>query len=145
MRTKRQAALIALIKKNLVHSQSQARTLLEKNGYPATQATISRDLEEIGVVKIRTKQGTQYTLTQEASCYGISQETAFKNYIVSAVAAANIIVIKTPPGHASVVAAAFDRTQEQGILGTVAGDDTLFVCTKSSQVAKQIARTLVPH
>lgn len=130
MKARRQAALLELLREGAVTSQAQAVRLLAGRGIRATQATVSRDLEEIGAVRVRDAGGLRYGLADEemASAFGAPLSQVLRDYVVSADASGNLAVLRTPPGHASVVAAALDRAALGGIVGTIAGDDTLFVC-----------------
>lgn len=142
MKTKRHAALVELIQSGSIHSHEDAVKLLAKRGITVTQATVSRDLEEVGAAKIRTSAGDRYDLLPSGSGFGVPLHFVLKEFVISLVASANTVVIKTPPGHANVVAAALDRSQLNGILGTIAGDDTLFVCTDEKVGGKGIVRLL---
>lgn len=108
--------------------------MLAELGIRATQATVSRDLDEIGAVRLRRPDGYRYGLGDRsgASAYGAPLSQVLRDFVVSSVASGNLAVLHTPPGHASVVAAALDRAALEGILGTIAGDDTLFVCGDES-------------
>lgn len=130
MKARRQAALLDLVQRGVVTSQSQAVELLAGLGIHSTQATVSRDLDDIGAIRIRRPDGYRYGLGDRrgASAYGAPLSQVLHEYVVSAVASGNLAVLHTPPGHAGVVAAALDRAALEGIVGTIAGDDTLFVC-----------------
>lgn len=130
MKAQRQSVLVDMVRRGEVTSQSQAVRLLADRGITATQATVSRDLDEIGAVRLRDLGGFPYSLADEqaASAYGAPLGQVLREFVVSAVASGNLAVLHTPPGHASVVAAALDREALGGIVGTIAGDDTLFVC-----------------
>ena len=125
MKSKRQAKLLELIEKGLVASQSDAVSLLEKAGLQATQATVSRDLEEVGAVRERGR----YRIPAGSSQYGAPRAQVFREFVINSLVSGNMIVFRTPPGHAGVVAAALDRNPIKGVLGSIAGDDTVFVCT----------------
>lgn len=134
MKARRQSVLVDLVGRGVVTSQSQAVRLLADHGIRATQATVSRDLDDIGAVRVRDFDGFRYGLVdqQGASAYGAPLGRVLRDFVVSAVASGNLAVLHTPPGHASVVAAALDRAALAGIVGTIAGDDTLFVCGDES-------------
>jgi transcriptional regulator of arginine metabolism len=110
-----------------VSSQSELVEVLGREGFEVTQATVSRDLKELGAVKVRsTRGGLTYALRsgsgEDAGLGRILAE--FGNEILPS---GNLVVIKTPPGAAQVVAGALDRSALEGVLGTVAGDDTVLV------------------
>jgi transcriptional regulator of arginine metabolism len=127
-RAQRQAILLDLVTSTPVRSQAEAVRLLAERGIRATQATVSRDLDELGAVKVRAGGGSRYALVDAVPAFGASLGHVLRDFVVTASASGNLAVLRTPPGHASVVAAALDRAQLDGVLGTVAGDDTLFVC-----------------
>lgn len=136
----RQARIAALIGSRPVHSQSELGRLLGAEGIDVTQATLSRDLDEMGAVKVRrTGTGTVYAVADEspgpvlraladAGDGRISRLAA--ELLVSVEASANLVVARTPPGGAHLLASAIDRADLDGILGTVAGDDTVLVVTR---------------
>jgi transcriptional regulator of arginine metabolism len=124
----RQAILVEMISSGKLSSQAQAVENLLKLGIDATQATISRDFEELGVVREHTKDGHRYILRGEANKFGGSLVKVFREYVIKIAKSGNLIVLHTPPGHASIVAAALDRSELPDVLGVIAGDDTIFVC-----------------
>ena len=110
--------------------------LLESEGVVATQATVSRDLEELGAVKVRIPGGAMaYAIPEHGRDRGGSDDhlrRLMSDFVVDVAHSANIVVLRTPPGSAHVVASALDRASLGDVLGTVAGDDTLLVvCTES--------------
>jgi len=110
-----------------VTSQSEAVRLLGNAGVQVTQATVSRDLDDLAAVRVRDGKGVRYGFI-EAPSYGASLGQVLRAYVIGKVASGSLAVLHTPPGHADVVAAALDRAHLAGVLGTVAGDDTLFIC-----------------
>jgi transcriptional regulator of arginine metabolism len=124
-----------------VTSQEQLQRLLADDGLRATQATISRDLRELGVAK-----GPDgYVIPsdeQRSPTGGASLERALAAFLVSAKAAGVLVVLKTGPGHAQVIALELDRHTPDGILGTIAGDDTIFVAAESTTRATDLAAEL---
>ncbi len=134
VKASRQRALAALLRSRQVSSQARLLELLRAQGFDATQATVSRDLEELGAMKVRTADGNLvYALPDsdagpEVSREQLSQTVAM--FVLSAVPAGNLVVLRTPPGHAQAVALVIDRSNLPEVAGTVAGDDTvLVVCT----------------
>ena len=123
-----QEALLA----GLVHSQDDVVRLLKKSNIKVTQATASRDLDEIGAVKGKDADGrTVYLLAQtgRASTDDLALEIAL---------AGSLLVLKTRPGAAQLIAARIDRANVQGIVGTIAGDDTIFIAMKDGVPAKRV-------
>ena len=104
--------------------------MLKDQGIEATQATISRDLEELGAVKIRVAGGdsiyaiAEYAPARVAPSDQLRREMA--EWVAEVTSSGNLVVVRTPPGCAHVVASALDRSALSGLLGTVAGDDTIF-------------------
>jgi transcriptional regulator of arginine metabolism len=116
-----------------ITSQAQLVELLEEQGYPVTQATVSRDLDALGAIKIRDDRGSvRYSLTPNAEQLTdaeIRLSRAVNDFVEEIAVSENLIVLHTPPGAAHLVAGAIDRAVVQGVLGTIAGDDTLMVVT----------------
>jgi transcriptional regulator of arginine metabolism len=130
----RQRALAALLRSRQVSSQARLLDLLRAQGFDATQATVSRDLEELGAMKVRGADGSLvYALPDEDARPEVSRQQLGQTiamFLLSAVPAGNLVVLRTPPGHAQAVASAIDRSSLPEVAGTVAGDDTvLVVCT----------------
>ncbi|HEX9993626.1 MAG TPA: arginine repressor [Acidimicrobiales bacterium] len=141
----RQRALAELLRRATVTSQAELRDLLAEEGYEATQATLSRDLVEIGAVKVRAGDGRLvYALPDAGGPPAGLEEVrrALDLAMVSMVPTGNLLVIRTPPGHANVLASALDRARLPAIVGTVAGDDTVLVVCAERTPAKAVARRL---
>ena len=132
----RQARIARLLATSQVHSQSELVALLTADGFAVTQATLSRDLEDIGAVKNRAIDGTLvYAMPHDERGHPVEAEQAarlgraLEDLLVSAEAAGNVVVLRTPPAGANMLASALDRAGLAGVAGTVAGDDTvLLVC-----------------
>jgi transcriptional regulator of arginine metabolism len=139
----RHRRIVQLIRQVPVTSQMQLVKLLRASGYPATQATVSRDLEDLGAIKVRRNGKVAYALASEAPA---PAGEALKNMLAESVAAielgGDILILKTPPGHASMVAGALDRGVIAGIAGTIAGDDTVLVVCKSKVMPRVIEKKL---
>ncbi len=126
----RRRLLRRLITGQPIHSQQELVEMLEEAGHYVTQATVSRDLDAIGAVKVRTDDGgLRYEIQQEATGPGDEREIAriIDEFSDSLAVSHNLLVIRTHPGAANVVAGALDRAGFAGLLGTVAGDDTVVV------------------
>lgn len=137
MRKSHRHRLIArLISANPVRSQEQLRGLLEAAGVRATQGTISRDLRDLGVLK----SPSGYTLSNESvgtlGRAASDLERAVRAHLLSAEFAASVVVLKTEPGHAALLAGEIDRSLPAGVVGSIAGDDTVFLATRSPKVAR---------
>jgi transcriptional regulator of arginine metabolism len=144
-KVQRQAAVVRLIGDHEVTSQPQLIELLAAEGIDATQATVSRDLDDVGAVKVRVPSGnTVYAIPEFAPdrLAPVDQLRRVMGEWVAEVAhSGNLIVLRTPPGCAHVVASALDRSRLEGLLGTVAGDDTL-LCVSADPDGSSLARDL---
>ena len=127
----RQAAIARIIGQRAVSSQPQLVDLLAAEGIVATPATVSRDLEDIGAVKVRVPGGkTAYALPELEPRRVAPHEQLRRvmgEWVAEVKVSANLVVVRTPPGCAHVVASALDRSGLPGVIGTVAGDDTMLV------------------
>ena len=112
-------------------SQQQLVEILAEAGVEATQATVSRDLEEIGAVKVRAAGGESVYAVPDLPKDRVAPEEHLRrvlgDWVVEVACSANLVIVRTPPGSAHVVASALDRAGLPEILGTVAGDDTILV------------------
>lgn len=130
-RTARQHRIVQILEKSPVSSQQQLVDLLADAGVEATQATVSRDLEEIGAVKVRAAGGEPVYAVPDLPKDRVAPEDHLRrvlgDWVVEVAASGNLVVVRTPPGSAHVVASALDRAGLPEILGTVAGDDTIIV------------------
>lgn len=144
MKAARQRRIVQLIRGGPITSQNQLVKALRNAGLPATQATVSRDLEELGAVKVRKEGKVVYALPAEVVSVpmGDALRRVLSDSVVDLESTANLLVVKTPPGHAHMVAAALDRGSVEGVAGTVAGDDTVLVVCKQSVLARRVERRL---
>lgn len=143
----RQHRIARLLEEQVISSQVQLVELLATEGLVLTQATVSRDLEELGAVKVRIPGGQMAYAIPELAKDRVAPEEVLKKvlgeYLVEAAYSANLAVLRTPPGSAHVVASALDRAGLADVLGTVAGDDTvLVVCPPEGgqKVSDRLAR-----
>ena len=129
-----------------VASQTQLVELLEAEGIEATQATVSRDLEDIGAMKVRVPGGDLvYGLpehTNETVAPADHLRRVLSDWVAEVTHSHNLVVVKTPPGSAHVVASALDRSGLEGVLGTVAGDDSILIVATEETTGKQLANTI---
>jgi transcriptional regulator of arginine metabolism len=142
----RQLRITELLSDRAVTSQSHLVELLSAEGIEATQATASRDLEELGAVKVRLPGGeSAYAIPELASEQLLPADhlrRVLGDWVASVRSSANIVVLRTPPGSAHVVASALDRASVPGVLGTVAGDDTLMVVADETTAGTELERRL---
>jgi transcriptional regulator of arginine metabolism len=124
-----------LVGRYAVRSQEQLVGLLRERGVEATQATVSRDLDELGITKLRGADGrTWYALPESGELAQI-----LRQFVVAIDASANLAVVRTPPGAAGTVASAIDAADVPGVLATVQGDDTLLVVAQEGRTGREIA------
>jgi transcriptional regulator of arginine metabolism len=144
MKDKRQSAILNLIATKEVETQEELVQYLESAGFKVTQATISRDIRELKLTKVATKSGVQkyVALTHLESQVSDKIMRAFRAGFLSMEPAQNILVIKTLPGMGNAVAAAVDAFHLEGIVGTLAGDDTVFCAISELDYMAQIIEQL---
>ena len=145
-KTQRQHRVAKLLENHAVTSQTQLVELLEADGVRATQATVSRDLEELGAVKVRVPGGESVYAIPELPHERVAPEDHLRRMLSDWVAdvgsSGNLVVLRTPPGSAHVVGSALDRSGLPEILGTVAGDDTVLVVVADGHDGRSVAATL---
>jgi transcriptional regulator of arginine metabolism len=157
-KTARQAKVVDLLSRNHVHSQAELAKLLADEGVEVTQATLSRDLVEIGAVRLRADDGSLiYAVPGEggerirrARTGGTDAESftgrlgrLAAELLVSAEASANLVMVRTPPGAAQYLASAIDHAEWPTVLGTVAGDDSILVIARSPEGGEELAQALL--
>lgn len=133
---KRHAVLKEIISTQKIFNQTQLVKSLKQNGIKSTQATLSRDLSELGVVRVPTASGSIYKLSATGDEITLKYRVAEE--IISINNNETLIVIKTYPGRAQGVAVFLDRQNNIGILGTIGGDDTIIVIPQSVKKIKKI-------
>ena len=160
-RTARHRRIVDLLTRQPVRSQSQLAKLLADDGLVVTQATLSRDLDELGAVKIRNRDGaliyavpaeggdpTPRIAPADGEAGGRLSRLAAE-LLVSADASANLVVLRTPPGAAQFLASALDRAALADVVGTIAGDDTVMVIardpTGGAALAARLLDLAAPH
>lgn len=149
-RSARQARIRELIEAQAVTSQTQLAALLAQSGIEVTQATLSRDLEELGAVKMRGSDGApaSYVLPPENAPLRPAQSAPARltrllaDLLTSAEGSANLAVLRTPPGAAQFLASALDKVGLPDVLGTIAGDDTLLVVSREPDGGPALAERL---
>jgi transcriptional regulator of arginine metabolism len=153
-RAARHDRIVAILAARAVRSQAELASALEASGFSVTQATLSRDLDELGAVKLRSPDGglPSYVVPEDGS--PLTARTAdddpparlarlLGELLVSADASANLVVLRTPPGASNFLASALDRARLPDVLGTIAGDDTILVVARNPRGGDKLARRLV--
>ena len=142
----RQHRIAKLLTEHAVTSQAQLAELLAEVGITATQATVSRDLEDLGAIKVRVPGGETVYAIPELPREQIAPEDHLRRVLgewaVEVVSSGNLVVVRTPPGSAHVVGSALDRAGIPEIIGTVAGDDTLLVVADEQVGGPKLATLL---
>jgi transcriptional regulator of arginine metabolism len=138
----RRSLIIELVENGVIHSQSDLVKALARKGIKVTQATASRDLEELGAVRGKDASGVfryQFIANTEVA------STSLKNLVLEIDASGNLAVIKTPPGAAQLLAGQLDRAIKNGAIsgiGSIAGDDTIMVISKSANGGAALAKAI---
>jgi transcriptional regulator of arginine metabolism len=145
-KAQRQHRIARLLEQHSVTSQGQLVELLAGEGVVATQATVSRDLEDLGAVKVRVRGGELTYAVPELPTEQVAPHEHLRRvlgeWVVEVAPSANLVLLRTPPGSAHVVASALDRSGLPGVLGTVAGDDTLLVVVSEGRTGASMAHEL---
>jgi len=154
--TARRAKIAGLLADRSVRSQGELLTLLADAGIEVTQATLSRDLVDVGAEKVRVGKNLVYAVPSEGGdrtvrvapdAGEVTTRLAQRcqELLVSADLSANLVVLRTPPGAANFLASAIDHGSVPGIVGTIAGDDTIMVITTGEAASREVAATLMSH
>ena len=140
---RRQQTIAELIRRGALASQEELGERLADLGFAVTQATISRDLEQIGAVKVRRAGQLSYALPDQVQPAAAPQLAAvLGDFARSIETASNLVVIKTPPGSAHLIGVALDQSDLSEIVGTICGDDTVFVACGSAPAATELRTKL---
>ena len=142
LKDRRQRAIANLIRSSAPSSQEDLAARLAELGHVVTQATISRDLEQIGAVKVRRSGQLSYALPDQVAAGSTEPRLAavLRDWARSIDVAGNLVIIKSPPGSAHLIGVALDQSDLPAIAGTVCGDDTIFVACRSASDAADAAR-----
>lgn len=144
MKLSRQSKIIELIAEHEVETQEELAELLLAAGYPVTQATISRDIRELNLTKVASGAGKQKYIVLRGQEGALPEKYArvLKDGFVSMDMAGNILVVKTVSGMAMAVAAAIDAIHIEGIVGCIAGDDTIMCAIRTVQEVKKVMKKI---
>ena len=145
MKTSRQSKILDIIRTKDIETQNQLIEALEAAGFKSTQATVSRDIRELRLVKEMTIDGGyRYTLPSAESISGNNDKlrTIFRESIVSIDYAGNLVILKTLAGMASAACSAIDSMEISSIIGTIAGDDTIFLAVREVSTAEMLTKKM---
>ncbi|MHB8189979.1 MAG: arginine repressor [Ferrimicrobium sp.] len=142
-KNQRQYRIAKLLQQEAISSQQRVVDLLLREGITATQATVSRDLDELGAIKVRGPRGSSiYAIPELPHEQGTSDShlrRVMAEWVVEVTRSGDLVLLKTPPGCAHVVASALDRSKPDGVIGTVAGDDTVLVVASEVVGGRELA------
>ena len=144
-RDQRLRTIADLIRAEPLGNQEELADRLAALGFTVTQATVSRDLEQLGAVKVRRDGRLCYALPDQvspASTDGPELTTVVRDWVRAIDFAGNLVVLKTPPGSAHLVGVALDRAGLPDVVGTICGDDTIFIAIRDASLAPAFARRL---
>lgn len=141
MKAKRHAMIAKLVASQNIETQEELASILREQGYSVTQATVSRDIKELRLIKVLTPEGHYKYATVEKAEADLQERfiRMFSNCVLSVSAAGNMIVIKTISGSASAAAEAIDSLKWPDLLGTIAGDNTIFIAIRDG---KSVSETI---
>jgi len=146
-RRERQNAILRLVRERALSTQAELAAALAEAGFDVVQTTVSRDIAELGLVKVRAPSG-RLVYAPPGTTDGDRLRAlgaALRRYATSVEAAGPLVVLTTPSGYASALAQAIDEAAHPGIAGTVAGDNTIFVAARDGVSAKSLADELAGH
>ena len=139
MKNKRQDEILKIVSKNSIGTHEELMKELEQRGFKVTQATVSRDIKDLRIVKIPSVSGAVYALPQDNSG---SDNSMFTKSVKSVKKALHTVVIRTQPGMAGGVGAAVDAGWGELMLGTIAGDDTVLVIAENESAAEELCKSI---
>lgn len=143
MKKNRQERILELIESQVIDTQEDLQTALRQSGYEVTQATISRDVKELHIVKATDAAGRyRYTAHREAAPRKVAYHDIFESSVISIDSAMNDVIIKCHIGMAQGACAALDSMKWNAVVGTLAGDDTILAVTRSEEDAIALVKSL---
>ena len=144
LKDRRQKAMADLIREHVLANQEEVAARLSALGFEVTQATVSRDIDQIGALKVRRNGRIGYALPDQLSGAATPSRLAsvLRDWVRSIDVAATIVVLKTPPGSAHLVGFALDEAALEEMVGNISGDDTIFVACRTVEQAEALAAKL---
>ncbi len=145
MKSNRQEKIIQLITENAIETQEEILVYLREHGFDVTQATVSRDIKQLKLVKTQTNDGRyKYSVSSNNSRENISSKfvSLFSETVTGIDYANNIVVVKCYVGMANAACAAFDAMKFDGVVGSLSGDDTIFIAMRNEEMAKELTAEL---
>jgi len=144
MKARRQAVIVDIVQREPIHSQEQLRRRVKAEGFDVTQATLSRDIRELGLVKGGADRAYQSTPTAEASPVTAATvlQRALGEYLARVDRVQQLVLLRTGPGQAQLLGVALDRARLPEVVGTIAGDDTILVIAPDTRRARALVKRL---
>lgn len=142
MKAQRHAAILDLVRNRRIGSQEELRRLLRAAGVDVTQATLSRDVRELGLAKVADPEGGAHYAAAPATAETPPLGPLVVSLFLSAEGVGPLLVIRTPPGSANLLGSALDRAGWPDVVGTIAGDDTILVIARSAAARNRVAGRL---
>jgi transcriptional regulator of arginine metabolism len=143
VKTRRQQAILSLVSRERLSSQHEIRARLKELGMEATQSTISRDIEELGLARVHEAGGLRYVVPGGETNGGtLHLSRLLEEFALSFAPSGNLLVVRTPPGAANALAEGLDHTSLPEIAGTVAGDNTIIIVASEGVGARDVERRL---
>lgn len=144
MKTRRQAKILELVRERAIETQEELAAILRAEGFEVTQATVSRDIKELSLVKIPGENNTSYYASPDEPVLRRGGEDRLKRLVRLSLtdinSSENLIILKTPPGEAQGMASAIDHSHWPQIIGTVAGDDTILIIVKPKEATPEVVQ-----
>jgi len=142
-KTKRHAAILHLVREHAIPSQERLRELLVRDGFNVTQATLSRDIRDLGLIKTPDAEGVgHYEAPEEVILPSPPLTAMIPSLLLKVAGVGPLLVLSTPTGSASALAAALDHEEWPEVLGSIAGDDTLLMITRSVGERKKLEKRI---
>ena len=139
MKIQRHAAILRVVRERRIESQDELREALSEEGFAVTQATLSRDIRELGLAKLADPQGGAYYAHPHRAALRPDLAQVLPTLLVSVDGVGPLLVLKTASGSAGAVTEALDQAGWEEVMGTIAGDDTVLVITRSQKLRQAIA------
>ena len=146
-RRERQTAILELVRERALSTQAEVASALKESGFEVVQTTVSRDIADLGLVKVRAPSGRLVYAPPGATDGDRLRAlgAAMRRYAVAVEAAGSFVVVTTPSGYANALAQAVDEASHPGIAGTIAGDNTIFVAVRDGISASALEDELAGH
>jgi len=142
MKAARHSMILELVDRHDIDTQEELAFMLKERGFRVTQATVSRDIKELRLIKVLSESGDYKYATVDKAEAGLKDRfiNIFLHSVMSMAATGNLVVVKTIPGTANAASEAIDSMRLEQIVGTIAGDNTIFIAVKSNDEAQELIK-----